>query len=462
MTKRENIIFLASIVVKLAMFFLILFFGMEGSSAFDDSDGYYPLAVNLYQYGVFSYQNTPPFSPEVVHAPGYPFFLSLFAAPFSSVIPAVLIQIVLASLGAILLYRFLGGVFPDNVRFWGVLLYAIEPWNAYSASSVLSESIFVFLLITTLYLARTAWQKDRALYWIISGVFLGAAAYIRPIALYLGLLGGVFVLVMHYWNSRIFLKSAGRAVLFLGAFCLVISFWSFRNYERFGSWSFSMKGPFTLYFYNVQQLLIYKEGISAGESAGRLFEMAKISHPEIQERDDLRHPKYAPYLYKASREIITGDPITFAKMYFLSIGTFFLSDGYRLLLKSLFPAWQSQLPNITLLVANADISGILNYLKISGLNGLVLLIGLFFWGSVTLLSALAFPISFLKKEASHLRIIVVLLIGLILYFALLTGPVAQARYRVPITPFLFILATYSAFYFYKRCVERGHMGSYTT
>ena len=48
------------------------------------SDGYLPLAVNLYHYHVFSYSTSAPFVPEALQVPGYPLFLAVFAAPWGS------------------------------------------------------------------------------------------------------------------------------------------------------------------------------------------------------------------------------------------------------------------------------------------------------------------------------------------------------------------------------------------
>jgi hypothetical protein len=109
-----------------------------------NSDGYIPLAISLYQHHVFSYGTTSPFAPEVAHAPGYPFFLAVTAAPWSNVYPALVLQIFLLAISAVVLYYVFEGIFSEHIRFFGALVFSIEPFTLYTATQPLSESVFFF------------------------------------------------------------------------------------------------------------------------------------------------------------------------------------------------------------------------------------------------------------------------------------------------------------------------------
>ncbi len=134
--------------------------------------------------------------------------------------------------------------------------------------------------------------------------------------------------------------------------------------------------------------------------------------------------------------------MTFAKMQFLSMTTFLFSDGYRLMLQHFHISGQP-LPNITLLVFHAKFGEIFNYFKSSGIFAIAFVVGLIFWGLTGLLAFIS--LFLIWRSEKKVKFAVISGILLILYFAILTGPVAQARYRVPVTPFLFPLAIYSLF-----------------
>lgn len=435
---NERIIFFSSLFVKLIFFFLVLWLLLWGKPFSQiESDGYLTLASNLYHHAVFSDRLSPPYVSASMQVPGYPLFLVLFAIPFQSVVGALLIQIVLVSFSAILLYRLLEGIFPERVCFWGALLFAIEPWNAFSANSVLSESLFIFSLVAGIFFLRKALVEEKTWSWFVSGLLIGLSAFIRPISLYLGLLAVFGFFLFFKWREAL-----RAAFLFALGFFLIVGGWSFRNYKEFGTLSFATKGPHTLYFYDVEQFLVYRDGISAKEADSRLFLRAKADYPNLKSPDELNNVSYSSYLTKSSVAIIREAPFLYIKMHLLSLGTFFFSDGYRLLLQN-FGYGGESLPNLTLLIARGDYHAVMLYLREGGIYTLAFLIGFLFWFSSSFLAFVSLPLAFATHESRNTLFTIGIFIFIVLYFAILTGPVAQARYRVPITPFLFPLLGYS-------------------
>ncbi len=410
-----------------------------------NSDGYIPLAISLYKHHAFSYGTTSPFVPEVAHAPGYPFFLAVTAAPWSNVYPALVLQVFLLAIAAVVLFYLFEGVFSEQVRFFGALVFSIEPFTLYTATQPLSESVFLFLFLLSLLILRRAVERDRMSLFFGAGFLIGLATLVRPILEYFAIVSiptvGVFLFVL----GR---KALRPTCFFVLGILIVLSPWAYRNAEQFGVWTLSTKGPYTLYFFNATEVLKYAEGKSGVAAHDELFRRAQSEFPEVREDYDLRSPVYAPFLTKTALEIIGEHPTIFAKMYATSLGTFFLSDGYRLLWYEM-SGGGIELPNITRALATGDLGSVVDHMKRQPMQALLFFLGFFFWGAMTLGAFLAPCVAwFLQKRWQALFSLAALFI--MMYFALMTGPVAQARYRVVVTPFLFMLAMYTYLTLFER------------
>ena len=138
--------------------------------------------------------------------------------------------------------------------------------------------------------------------------------------------------------------------------------------------------------------------------------------------------------------MIRESPSLFIKMYAISLGTFFLSDGYRLLWYEM-SGGAITLPNITRAIATGKTDIIWEYLRSEPLQASAFLFGFLFWAATFLLALIGTARGLLRGERS-LQLAVLASVVIVAYFALLTGPVAQARYRIVVTPFLFMLASY--------------------
>jgi hypothetical protein len=403
-----------------------------------NSDGYIPLAISLYQHHVFSYGTTSPFAPEVAHAPGYPFFLAVTAAPWSNVYPALVLQIFLLAISAVVLYYVFEGIFSEHIRFFGALVFSIEPFTLYTATQPLSESVFLFLFLLSLLMLRRAVERDRMSLFFGAGLLIGLATMVRPILEYFAFVSIPTLGILLFIVGR---KALRPMLLFFLGILLVLTPWAYRNAEQFGVWTLSTKGPYTLYFFNATEVLKYAEGMSGIAAHDELFQRAQREFPEVREDYDLRSPVFAPFLTKTALGVIGEHPTIFAKMYITSLGTFFLSDGYRLLWYEM-SGGGIELPNITRALATGDLGSVVDHMKRQPTQALLFFLGFFFWGAMTLGAFLAPCIAwFLKKRWQALFSLAALFI--MMYFALLTGPVAQARYRVVVTPFLFMLAAYT-------------------
>lgn len=437
-TREEIILFSAAFSVKLLFIaFFVYMHGVTPELTTLQSDGYAPLAEHLYAQHAFTFSTTTPLVPEALHVPGYPLFLALTAIPFGTPLIAFMLQALMLAYSAVLLYRLTAGFFSERTRFWGAFVYGVEPFAAFMAASLLTESLFMFLFLGALYGARVAYERNSLWLWSLAGFLFGASVLVRPVGLYL-----VPVLLV---GAGLAARKQNKIILgaLVGLVCFVAvpGAWAARNYAHFGAPVVATKGPFTLYFYNVEQLLEYKLGLTPHEAAEYLFAEAKKDNPELAHRDDLRSPVYAGYLSKKSMEFIRADLLLYLKLQTLSLGTFFLSDGYRLLLQSMeVPI--APLPNLTKTIANGAWGELATYFMQNPYSLIVFVAGTLFWGLAALLAGLS-PIVAWRSKDGRALLGTILFACMIAYFAVLTGPVAQARYRVVVEPFLFILAAYT-------------------
>lgn len=119
----------------------------------------------------------PPY-PE--HAPGYPLFMAGILALGGSLTTVRVVQALLGAIGCVLTARIASRTLTPKAFLPAGLLQAAYGPLIYIDSSLLAESLFVFLLILALDLATSAETRRR---WLICGIVLGAAIVVRPTAL---------------------------------------------------------------------------------------------------------------------------------------------------------------------------------------------------------------------------------------------------------------------------------------
>lgn len=446
---------MASFCMK-CVFFLTIFliFGVPSFYSYTDS-GYLTEARNIWQNWIFSKSESAPFIPEVFDSPGYPFFVAFSLFFSGSIFVHIFLQIILMSFSAIILYRLLDSFFSEKIRFWSSLLYAVEPWNTFISSTVLSESVFLFSFLLGLYWLKRAILETNIKNAMLSGLIISASILIRPVILYLPLAFIMTFFIAKYQKG--ILRALIYSLVLLITFYSLVFFWTLRNYNHFGIFTFSTRGPVTLYFSDVHQLLVYQNNISADKASQRLLAIAKKDYPQINSLEELQDSKYASYLTKKSFKIIKDSPFDYFKLHTISIATFFLSDGYRLLLKEI-GVNTPPLPNISFLIFHGKFSEIFLYFKTNLRITAIFVAGAVFWFVILFLSLLSPFLSRLSKNNISLKFVIICFLAIIFYFAVITGPVARARYRIPITPFLFTLAVFSFFKLGDRFYLRKQTG----
>jgi hypothetical protein len=203
-----------------------------------DAGDYFMYAYNLKHKHTYSRDQTSlrnkesPVKPDAVRSPGYPLFLALFVngLPTGAMLQhIVLFQAVLSSLTVCASF-FLFLAFLDRpLAGIAAFLTALSPHLIVANSYLLTETLFCFLLVATLYSARSLPSRPSLGFAFFSGLLLGFGSLVRPILQYFPVLFSIF-LVFHFgWR-----KGSKLAGLSLLGFILSFSPWIARNLQTLG------------------------------------------------------------------------------------------------------------------------------------------------------------------------------------------------------------------------------------
>ena len=115
--------------------------------------------------------------------------------------------------------------------------------------------------------------------------------------------------------------------------------------------------------------------------------------------------------------------------------------------------------NFSDMLLRKDISGIARYFISPSPNLVMLLIGSVPWILVS--SLWLFELLYVIVKRPSRFWFVCIASGLIVYFALMTGPVTEHRYRMPAAPFMLLMATQGALTLWYLCKLKGDKSSPT-
>jgi hypothetical protein len=421
--RRYLVLFLLGFLLRLPVLFLA-FANPARAIPPGDAPGYYQLAINLFQHGVFSPSSAAPFQPDAFRTPGYPLFLALiFFLTGSSTLAVVFAQSLLHAVTGLVIVR-LGEKVLGSLRIGvvGCVLWMIAPLPAIFAGLLLSEILFTaFFLVLLLVLTET-----RLVYSALGGALLGAAILIRPIGIFL-------------WPSLIpalclgigWRRAIAKCALFSAMVAAVIAPWLYRNYLNFGSPTLATVQGGNLLNYNAAGYITWRDGLTLGEArdvATRYYQQylaEKGLHPAtaVEESDAMS---------SAAMRILLADPLR--AIWFNALNSL---NGFRpgasYLLMYLEPGKIN--PDS---VTNGEVSPAISNINRPEVLLVTVLLSMFY-GLLFLLSAIGVLQLLWYRKWMAMALLVVPCI-LIMYIPALAS---NARFRIPIEPILCLLAAWA-------------------
>jgi len=210
--------------------------------------GYYPdslmyetMANNLLAGAGLSLSTAPPYQPTMAKEPLYPTVIALFKAVFGDNIDGlVLLQILVNPLIAILVYLIGNRLFDGKVARLSALLVALIPIYGDISFSVMPESFFVVLFLSTILLLLAVENTASPRGFLLAGALLGLSSLFKNVVLPLAVLYPAVLILKH--RESLNRRMAMNVILFLLSFSLVTTPWMLRNKHQLGLFSISVRG----------------------------------------------------------------------------------------------------------------------------------------------------------------------------------------------------------------------------
>lgn len=406
-----------------------------------DSKSYFLLSQNLLTHHEFSLSAAAPFIPENFRLPGYPFFLYALGSVGFSMIWIVLIQIVLSSVTVVLTYLIGKKFLSEKVAFIAALLLCIEPTSVFFSTFIMSDTLFVFTLMLSIYLFlyKTTSLRTNILLACTAGLLFGATVLIRVIAQYLIPCLAVAYIALHKKTLRPLSHTALYVSIFAVSAAAVVLPWCLRNYTLYGVAEVSATPYINFTQYNLPLFYAYNHKVPLSEAS------AVYTAPIPVPPTSLQFPslEHKAIFEKMMRDGLEGNYLAYTQFHLIKTIPFLITDGVRDMNRI---TGMIQIPpdqtNFSDMLINKDWGGIAYYFTHPSPNLSILLLGSVPWILISALWAVALLHTLYVRP--HTFWFILFASGMVFYFALLTGPVTEHRYRMPAAPFMLLLATQGA------------------
>lgn len=417
---------LAAVLVRLLLMAAALWHGGFDTLIQSDTGSYLRPGSNLLLHGQFASGGVP----EIDRTPGYPLFLALLSC--AGPLAASLAQVILSAASVVLVYRIARALYAgERVALLAAWLVAFEPLTAVYSVVLLSETLFLFLLLLALERLIAFLSTYRLRLLAVSGLALAAAAYVRPIAYYLPFVLAIGLAVA---LRRVpILRWKAPAVLLL---CSIpwLAAWQLRNYLETGFAGFSSVQPQDLYYF------------SAGGVTARLQHrpLAQVDSDLGYDSDAVllaRHPDAASwtraqrlaFMRSDALAVIAQNPYLFFRTHLAGMMRTAFNPGASALVGLFGAPVDSRVLNSTLdLGPFRAASQVMHNFPAQAAVMVVLAVVLFAFYALALRGLL------LRRLPA---VFLVLLLGVAFYFLLLSGGApGSARFRLPYMPIVCILA----------------------
>jgi 4-amino-4-deoxy-L-arabinose transferase-like glycosyltransferase len=442
--KTHWFIFSGAFLVRL-LFFIALSIWVTNLSSFSpekkayfpalnsDSEGYLQIAENLNEYGSFSESPEPPLIPNSFRTPLYSTFIAGILALGAGKIGVIIIQIILASLTSVLIYMLGIKFLSYKVALLAAILFAIEPYSIFISGIMLTETLFTFLLVLSIYLfTKNSNFKNELLLKGGAGIVLGLTTLTRPLTIFLIPLGFLIIILMKWRKFRIQLTVL-LAIVFLSGSLLTLVPWMIRNNNTFGTYELSSNGPHNALFWNISA----HQALNTGESQDKIVKDYEVQISDTASREDLKSFEWTPKIKEIVVSYMKENLLSYSKFHLVKTVPFFVSDGFREIGSFLQIKPEKPLPNFTNAFLKGDINELVNGIRQGGMFTVIFLSGVILWSLVSLLMLVG-TIAGLRKGVATAWFIFISA-SLIIYLAVISAPLSPGRMRVVAEPFIFLL-----------------------
>jgi len=388
-----------------------------------DSADYLKASENIYSQGVlYCGDLSEPIREEnfTRRPPLYPLLLGTVKLTGSK-LPAILIQILISMASIFLVFRmFLQNHNPVKTQklplIFATLLLLATPAQFIYSNLIMAEILFQFLMVLMAWSIYSYFKNRESRYIWFFNLFLTLGMATKPVLFPFAVLCMVISLVFFLRTKKpALILAIFLPVIWITGYCI----W---NYNRTGSAQYSSIQTANLVNYNLRYFLMEQEGSEfAAAEVDRLYGLCG-EETEYREKNKC--------LGKGVREIVFDRPFQYGIFHIKGSMRYFIDPG-RFDLVSFFKLEEPDSPGILLLLNQEGIGGVFKFLKQQGLALISILV---FIVLVKLIKITGFILFLLRgREQLPFRIFLAILV---VYFALVTGPLGASRFLLPIELFL--------------------------
>ena len=380
-----------------------------------------PLAKMRTRLGMLPSRDTAGLEPSAFRTPGYPMFIAAFEG-LGFGLRAVLVAQCVLSVGSVLLVYLIGRQLFSRraVALLAAGLMAVNPESISMSVSVMSETLFIFLMLAGVYLAmRERGREGFAKRGLAGGVVIGLSVLVRPISVLMGLAMAMWLgAVDRRW------RSAGAGLVMLVSSLVLPGVWAWRNYETGYGYTISTVPAVNAYFYTDAYMRI----TAAGGDLHR--DWPATVHGLFLRLDRARRPGERPL--QAARRLAVDDilaqPGLYAKVMVRSVAKFFTDHSLGGLLAKVGMTWKPTGLKTKLLHGGWTWSQVLR-------PGLLAAGAWTLWNLLAAMGMLAGLAAMVWRR----RWAAAMLIGgLVFYFAFATQANGLERFRLPVAGFEYL------------------------
>jgi 4-amino-4-deoxy-L-arabinose transferase-like glycosyltransferase len=369
--------------------------------------------------------------PSALRTPIYPLFLALFQM---QIIPAMLGQIAVSLVTIYLTYSLAARIFKDQkIALLAGVLLAFSLESITHTYYLLTETLFTLLFVASV-AALMRSRNQHALRWVtVSAVLMAAAILTRPIALVYPVVMAVLLLCESApWRVRL-----QKAALFSGVTLLILGIWVVRNRTVIQLPTISTISADSMLYYNAASLVANQTGQNERDVRQDLgMQVDSLLNTRGLLDTAANRSRLTSELGK---QIILSDPVSYAYVHLKSDLNSLLPDTDLL---EILGITSGQKGTLDFIKQHGLWAGIVYYFD--GAYGLIFLLVPFI-----LLLCLVY-IGFLVGTARLLwqrKFFPLAVLALpILYGILFPGSASNPRFRVPVMPFMVIIAAYGLVY----------------
>lgn len=434
--KWEIVVFCIAIVLRIGLFGVNLTHN-EGNliQTIHGDDGYYELSQNILAGNGFSFDTTPPYRPNPLRPPVWPYVIAGTASVggYGLVLVLELLMSSLIPVFGLVLARRLFGVLIGR---WTGILMAIEPYSILLSFILYTETCFVFLFLLSLIHLMRFIDERNMMQGVLSGLTLGLAILVKPTVQFFPLLIPLFLLIA--WRKGL-TKNLVARILIIGALAGIVMLpWVYRNKVEFGVWGISAQPAFNLYVYLVPTVLSIDNGTDFKTELNSFvyrdgFDINSITLANAHEYKD------------RAMEVLLEHKSALVKSTLITLITFLTHDGMLTVLQYSGITFENilKVPALSLLTQPTELLNVLGHYATS--PAVLILLVRILWIVVTVLMIWGIVALFRLKQMDTKKILALLII---LYFTATTainGLGVNARFRVPVLVFIFSFALYGLF-----------------